>query len=145
MGPIFYLTHLGLPMLVCLHGCLPAGWGYGSDLPAIARGSGELERLELACPALAHLDAMFCRRLGDNALAAAVAGAPALCALDLSVCSALTPASVAGLAPAVALTSLDLSYSDVVVCTILCWEASWPCPFPCVHHASCNTASMCAL
>eukprot|EP00878_Enallax_costatus_P019620 GHUV01020703.1.p1 GENE.GHUV01020703.1~~GHUV01020703.1.p1 ORF type:complete len:1080 (+),score=326.09 GHUV01020703.1:391-3630(+) len=82
------LQKVGLPSLA-LGGCSGLS---GLELVSNAikrldlRGCGQLEQLLLDCPALAVMDATFCSGLGDAGLASAVAKAPPLTQLVLSVC-----------------------------------------------------------
>jgi hypothetical protein len=50
------------------------------------RGCGQVQQLLLDCPKLQIMDATFCSGLSDAGLATAVAGAPPLAQLVLSVC-----------------------------------------------------------
>lgn len=50
------------------------------------RGCGQLQQLLLDCPALSVMDATFCSEMGNVGLASAVAKAPPLIQLVLSVC-----------------------------------------------------------
>lgn len=56
------------------------------------RGCGQLTQLLLDCPTLSVMDATFCSELGDTGLAGAVANAPPLTQLVLSVCCQVGPA-----------------------------------------------------
>ena len=88
------------------------------DAPYMAtldlRGCNELATLDLACPSLRKIDATFCRRLSDDAVAS-IAACPALEELVLAVCNALTPGGLAALAPLGHLAKLDLSYNALEV------------------------------
>eukprot|EP00887_Chlorella_sp_A99_P003399 scaffold7.g3399.t1 len=93
------------------------------------RGCNELSTLALACPALRKasargrwmcaagarrpdVDATFCGKLGDEALAA-LAHCSALEELVLAVCNSLSAPGLAALAPLANLIKLDLSYTPL--------------------------------
>ncbi|KAK9836189.1 hypothetical protein WJX81_007802 [Elliptochloris bilobata] len=77
------------------------------------RGCGVLAELSLNCPSLAILDATFCARLGNAALAGAIASAPPLQSLVLSVCQSLDAAGLQPLQALQTLRVLDLSYTEI--------------------------------
>ena len=77
------------------------------------RGCGVLAKLLLDCPVLETLDATFCARLGNAALAGAIASAPPLRSLVLSVCQSLDAAGLSSLRALESLRVLDLSYTEI--------------------------------
>ena len=80
----------------------------------LCRGCNLLQRLSLDCCKLSSMDATFCTQLDSLTLSKALAGAPLLQSLVLSVCSALEPAMPARVTLS-CLRLLDLSYTNIQV------------------------------
>jgi hypothetical protein len=77
------------------------------------RGCGQLTQLLLDCPGLQAMDATFCSEFGDAGLAGAVANAPPLTQLVLSVCCQVGSTGLRALSRLSTLQELDLSYTEV--------------------------------
>ncbi len=77
------------------------------------RGCGCLRSLQLNCPALKSIDAKFCGELSDECIQAALAHAPPLERLVLSVCPLVGDKGLAALGVLSGLVYLDLSYTEV--------------------------------
>lgn len=84
-----------------------------------------LSSLQLDCPALQSLDATFCGRLGGPALALALSGSPPLRSVVLSVCSNLDAGALSAQITLPHLTLLDLSYTEVKVCSVVAVQCGW--------------------
>jgi len=82
----------------------------------VCRGCNLLQALKLTCPSLSALDATFCTQLDSLTLSRALAGAPYLDSLVLSVCMGLDPVIPTDLTSIVNLSLLDLSYTGIQVC-----------------------------
>ncbi|WIA32287.1 hypothetical protein OEZ86_003133 [Tetradesmus obliquus] len=109
------LQQVGLPSL-SLGGCsgltgleLSSSSLHKLDL----RGCGQLTQLLLDCPGLHSMDATFCSELGDAGVASAVANAPPLTQLVLSVCCQVGSSGLQALSALSTLQELDLSYTEV--------------------------------
>lgn len=109
------LPQVGLPSL-SLGGCsgltgleLSSSSLHKLDL----RGCGQLTQLLLDCPGLHSMDATFCSELGDAGVASAVANAPPLTQLVLSVCCQVGSSGLQALSALSTLQELDLSYTEV--------------------------------
>lgn len=74
-----------------------------------------LAALTLDCPALESLDATFCYRLGNSALAWITKCRPPLRRLLLGLCSQIDAQALPVLSSLDSLRSLDLSYTEIKV------------------------------
>lgn len=81
-----------------------------------------LSELSLDCPALECLDATFCYRLGNSALAWVPTCRPPLQRLLLGLCTQIDAQALHVLSSLGSLRSLDLSYTEIKVPQLFPWK-----------------------
>jgi len=91
------------------------------------RGCGQLEDMRLRCPRLTALDCSYCQSLTDRGLESLVDGCPRVDTLSLSVCSRVGSRGLRCLQRLAGLRKLDLSYTELQVCTF-CPDLPYPLP-----------------
>ena len=93
--------------------------------------------LTLDCPRLESLDATFCYRLGNHALAWIPRCRPPLQRLFLGLCTQIDAQALHVLSSLGSLRSLDLSYTEIRVSCLMtaCDAQQKVCPHPCDAHS----------